>query len=325
MSPPWKSPRTIRPSLVSCRSAEWKLAPCQAGVQSAKSPVREAPLQLRAARPAELVPEPEAGAHQRAELRRQRTVDREPPEQLGAAREHPPAPPARRVEHARQRRAQRGHDLGSERHVEVAHAVQVGDRAAAAGVVVAAGRRAARDLLEHAVERVEVAVARAPRAAGRAPACRAPGTAPGTDASAAAGPSAPPSPTSRSARPARGPARPTARCVASPNAPPGERPEEPDRVVLRAVALPVAGDHVLPAAPARRAPVSRTPSLSTALASDSRLCHATASRNSGSRATLAQILVRPEHVEPADREARAADREVGPERPLLSSTIFTRV
>ena len=38
---------------------------------------------------------------------------------------------------------------------------------------------------------------------------------------------------------------------------PRERAEEPDRVVLRAVALPVAGDDVGPAAPARRAAAAR--------------------------------------------------------------------
>ena len=104
---------------------------------------------------------------------------------------------------------------------------------------------------------------------------------------------------------------------------PGERPEEPDRVVLRAVALPVAGDDVGPAAPARRAPVPPAASLSTALASDSRLCHATASRNAGSRATAASRASSsgPNTSSPSTGKPALRTAKSRPQAPLRESSV----
>ena len=71
---------------------------------------------------------------------------------------------------------------------------------------------------------------------------------------------------------------------------PGERAEEADRVVLAAIALPVAGDDLL--APARPARLGRRPlgHLGTAFASAAGFCQVTASWKRGSRRDPAQPL-----------------------------------
>ena len=297
---------------------------------------RPAALQL-ALLVAHLVPEPEARAHQRAELRRERArAVRDLAQQLGAAVEHAPAPPARGVQHRRQRRAQLVEHRGAERHVEVAHAVQVGDRAPAAAVA----RRRARPRGRRPPRtrgRGGRARRRRPRAARRRRRRARPragrgrrvgeqrrsvrsGNGPiGSGVDSRRRPPRPRSPTSRSARRARAPARPSAPRSPSAERAPRERPEEADRVVLGAVALPVAGDDVVQRRRRDGLPGAPAASLSTARASDSRLCHATASRNAGSRATSASRASSsgPERVEPLDREAGAADGEVAPQAPVL--------
>ena len=288
---------------------------------------------------AHLVPEAEARAHELAEQRgqRARAAVRDAVQQLGAAVEHPAAPPARGVQDGRQRRAQLVEHGRADRDVEVAHAVQVGDGPPAAAVAVGARRRPTGDLLEYAVELVErggdvVAaarrhgVARAPRGGPGRPCRRAAGAARarGTGPSAAAcdprrGGDASIAHVSKCTTRSRcsAPER-TRRVALLGERAPRQRPEEADRVVLRAVALPVGGDVTsvqrrrrdgLPAAPAA--------SLSTARASDSRLCHATASRNAGSRATSAS---RGSSPGPKTSSPSPGSRRCGPRSPATGSS-----
>ena len=199
---------------------------------------------------------------------------RDAAQQLGAAVEHAAAPPARRVEHRRQRGAQLvEHARG--RASRRGRACSRGRRSCARRRCrpSRARRRPPGDLLEHAVE-LGRARRRRPRARAAATASRAASRRSSPDVSASSG---------RSARSGNGPigsgvvtpaaaatasiahvskcttrsrsSAPERTAIASPSREraPGQRPEEADRVVLGAVALPVAADDVRPAAPARRA------------------------------------------------------------------------
>ena len=290
---------------------------------------------------AHLVPQPEARAHQLAQHRRERAVAPvgDLAEQRRPAVEHPPAPPARGGEDRGQRRAELVEDRRPERHVEVAHAVEVSDGTAAAAVVLGARGRPPGDLLEHAVERVErrgdlLALRRGHRVARGLEAVE-PGGVGEQRAQVALG--------ERGHRQRRGDARRRGDRLDRPRLEvhdalalerarahadrvaflgeraPRERPEEPDRVVLGAVALPVVADHVDPAAPARRAAgrtrgelVDRARQRLPALPRH-RLAERRIARDLGEP----RVLVGAEAVEPLDREARAADREVGPQAPLV--------
>ncbi len=107
---------------------------------------------------------------------------------------------------------------------------------------------------------------------------------------------------------------------------PRERPEEADRVVLRAVALPVAGDEFLALTrptglrrSARGDLVDGVGQRRGVLPRDG-FPEQRAARHLGQPAAL---VARPECVEAFDREAGAADREQPPQRPVLGERRMT--
>ena len=238
----------------------------------------------------------------------------------------------------RQRRAQLVDHGRAERQIEVAHAVQVGDRPPAAAVAVGARggpagrppRRRGRAASSAAATRSRGAAATASRAASsrssadvsaQERAQRALGERAHRQRRVDAGRGArPPSPTSRSARRARVRARPSG--PRSPRRPPRTSPRPAARRTrsCRSSSSSAASSPATTSAQRRwrdGLPGAPAASLSTARASDSRLCHATASRNAGSRATSRSrsLLAGPEDVQPLHREARAAHGELRPQAP----------
>lgn len=96
---------------------------------------------------------------------------------------------------------------------------------------------------------------------------------------------------------------------------PGERLEEPDRVVLGAIALPIPGDYAVsrpaPVARFRAAPRylrDRRP-VRGAVLSDHRLGEHRVGRDLGQPRTL---VLGAEDVQPANRKTSAAHREIAP-------------
>ena len=285
-----------------------------------------------------------------------RTSMNGPPPPSGSARSTPAAPiaftPPQYQRPASNRAwsagAMSGDERRAHRHVEVAHAVEVAERPRAVGHARIAGRVAPGQLDERRVERAKRAaqrrraMRRPPRRArpraDRAPRGRAPHAASACVSSAA-----------RSSRSGCGPAATTssvearrkrlhppclevhvaARARAPPthlqrrplvlDPAPGEGAEEPDRVVLAAVALPVARDDLL--ALARPAGLGRR-SRGDLSRRRSRAPPGSATSpppGTADRPRLPQpagLVARPEHVEARDRETGATDSEVAPQSPV---------
>jgi hypothetical protein len=102
------------------------------------------------------------------------------------------------------------------------------------------------------------------------------------------------------------------------NLAPGERPEEPNRVVLRAVALPVTRYDLLALAPfARLDRVFEQPvgggRERAAVLPRQRLAKG---RVGGDLTQPARLVLRPEGVKTVDGKAGAADREVAAQSPI---------
>ena len=108
------------------------------------------------------------------------------------------------------------------------------------------------------------------------------------------------------------------RRAGSTNLAPRERPEEPNRVVLRAVALPVAGDDLLALAPSARL----DPVLQQAVGSGRERAtvlpgqRLAKGRIAGDLTQPFRLVLRPEGVKTGDGKAGAADCEVAAQSPI---------